>query len=85
VSHDDVRLYRLLADVRPAALPRASLSSSFGPRLKSGTGRDSFTGILRNDRIFARDGIAERIDDGSGYDRVRADRIDGRANCEARI
>lgn len=52
-------------------------------RLSGGSGRDSFTGGSGSDRISARDGSRDRVDCGSGRDRVTADRLDRVSrNCE---
>jgi len=51
--------------------------------LVGGPGRDVLNGGRGRDRIFARDGVRDRINCGAGVDTVRADRADVVAsNCE---
>jgi Ca2+-binding RTX toxin-like protein len=51
--------------------------------LVGGKGHDTLNGGRGNDRIFARDGVRDHINCGSGNDSVRADRADVVArNCE---
>jgi Ca2+-binding RTX toxin-like protein len=57
--------------------------SSGNDEISGGSGRDVFSASSGNDTISARDGTRDRIDCGSGRDRVSADRLDKVAsNCE---
>ncbi len=50
--------------------------------LKGGGGRNTYRAGRGNDRIYARNGVRDRIDCGKGRDRVRADRKDRVRRCE---
>ena len=50
--------------------------------LEGGEGRDRLFGDAGRDRIFARDGRIERVDCGTGRDRLTSDRRDRARGCE---
>ena len=52
-------------------------------RLNGGRDRDIYAGGAGNDFIYARDGVAEPVDCGSGRDRAVVDRRDSVISCES--
>ena len=54
-------------------------------RLVGGRGRNTYIAGSGNDSVYARNGIGETVDCGSGTDRVKADRRDALRSCERRI
>ena len=53
-----------------------------GDRLTGGRGRDRVSGNPGNDRINVRDKRRDRVNCGTGFDRVKADRRDRLVGCE---